>query len=810
MADHDLDPSDRPAKRQRVEGEVTMTDADADATTNPGAQCLSQTLELVADGTARKDLEDQLAKEIRVGVDQFTSPETSGFIGVFKQRYHDFMVNEIAIDGTVWHLEQDAGFEAAEKKAQIEAAAEEKEKEKEKESQAKEEVKEPAKPAEEPAGEPEEQPKADSSAEIAEPQVNRLKAIFGDEVADAIVALDREVVHKPNRKAREFGTVSSKPIDRADRSAAHQAVREIFNHRLATETEEGGIIKVVAGNPKVRRGHAPPPNSKGSSVGRRNNNKQNPVFKVNWNEVGGEHLHFTLYKENKDTMEIISFLCKSLRVDDRKFGYAGTKDRRAVTVQRISATRISAPQMADLASRLFNCRIGNFAYKPKPLSLGDLAGNEFTITLRDCHFSGEEDKSIEQRVENARVRLQKAVQHFESHGFINYFGLQRFGTYAVSTDTIGKHMLKGDLETAVDLIMSYSQEAVEAYDKAEDSLISDDDKKRAKALHIWKTEGNANRALEILPSRFTAEKRFISWLGQKDHRTKQFKHANDYQGAMIQLPRNLRLIYPHAYQSLVWNTVASERIKRHGLKVIPGDLVLVHEHKDKEVNNANAEPEALEEFDADGELIIRPEGDNAAADPFERARALTQEEVESGRYTIFDLVLPTPGYDVEYPANDIGRFYEEFMKDEQRGGGIDPHDMRRKWRDISLSGGYRKLLARALGGGVGFDVKTYRDGGSGSSEQQLVPTDLDRLIEQGKGISLEEARKRNWVGHPNKNAKDAAASSLPKSAVSEQPQTQEKLAVVLKFKLGSSTYATVALRELMKGGAQAFKPEFSR
>ncbi|KAK8233994.1 pseudouridine synthase-like protein TruD/Pus7 [Phyllosticta capitalensis] len=801
MADRELDPSDRPAKRQRV------SDDDAATTSNPGAACLSQTLSLVSDEAARRDLDDQLAKEIRVGVDQFTSPEASGFVGVLKQRYHDFMVNEIALDGKVWHLDEDAGFLASERKAAEAAAAEEEAKAKEEKKAEAEQVQEEAKPAEEPAPGPEEESKA-NSGEIAEADVNRLKAIFGD-TADAIIALDRDVVSKPKLKARDFDTVSSQPIARAERSAAHQAVREIFNHRLNTETEQGGIIKVVAGNPKVRRGHAPPPNSKGMSVGRRGN-KQNQAYKVNWLEVGGEQLHFTLYKENKDTMEIINFLCKALRVDDRKFGYAGTKDRRAVTVQRISATRISAAQMADLAATLFNCRIGNFEYKPRALSLGDLMGNEFTITLRDCHFPEEEGKSIEERAENARGRLQKAVDHFERHGFINYFGLQRFGTFAVSTDTIGKHMLKGDLGTAIDLIMSYSQEAVEAYDKEEESLISDDDRRRAKALHIWKTEQNAHRALEIMPARFVAEKRFISWLGQKDQRTKQLKHPTDWQGAMYQLPRNLRLMYPHAYQSLVWNTMASERIKRHGLRVIPGDLVLVHEHKDKEPNHgAAAAPEDLEEFDADGEPIIRPAGDNAAADPFERARPLTSAEVESGLYSVFDVVLPTPGYDVEYPANDIGAYYKEYMLDEQRGGGINPLDMRRKWRDISLPGAYRKLLGRVLPGGVGFDVKTYREGASATD--QLVPTDLDRLIEQGKGISLEEARKRNWVDKNDRYAKTPLPGMQPpKPAEATEALAEDRLAVVLKFKLGSSMYATVALRELMKGGAQAFRPEFTR
>ena len=39
------------------------------------------------------------------------------------------------------------------------------------------------------------------------------------------------------------------------------------------------------------------------------------------------------------------------------------------------------------------------------------------------------------------------------HGFINYFGMQRFGTQSVCTHAVGIAMLKEDWEAAVDLVL---------------------------------------------------------------------------------------------------------------------------------------------------------------------------------------------------------------------------------------------------------------------------------------------------------------------------------------------------------------------
>ena len=191
-----------------------------------------------------------------------------------------------------------------------------------------------------------------------------------------------------------------------------------------------------------------------------------------------------------------------------------------------------------------------------------------------------------------------------------------------------------------------------------------------------------------------------------------------------------------------------------------------------------------DDVDEDGEPIFHPaEEDSApsAEDSFTRARPITKEQAESGRYDIFDVVLPLPGYDVVYPANAIGRFYEEFMASKE-GGGIDPHSMRRSWKDISLSGAYRKLIARP-GKGFEFEVKSCI-----ADDEQMVETDLERIQKQSiSGGSDSGKRVRN----------DAESGDAP------------KIAIVLKLQLGSSQYATMALRELTKGGACHFKPDYS-
>jgi tRNA pseudouridine13 synthase len=77
---------------------------------------------------------------------------------------------------------------------------------------------------------------------------------------------------------------------------------------------------------------------------------------------------------------------------------------------------------------LIGIRLGNFSYVDKPLKLGDLSGNRFTITIRN--------------ISGSDAVVASAMASLQQYGFINYFGVQRFGTSSVPTHSIGKALLQ--------------------------------------------------------------------------------------------------------------------------------------------------------------------------------------------------------------------------------------------------------------------------------------------------------------------------------------------------------------------------------
>lgn len=231
----------------------------------------------------------------------------------------------------------------------------------------------------------------------------------------------------------------------------------------------------------------------------------------------------------------------------------------------------------------------------------------------------------------------------------------------------------------------------------------------------------------------------------------------------MQIPRNLRLIYVHAYQSYVWNMVASKRIELFGLEVREGDLILVEQK--------NPENQKVVSIDEDGEEFE----EDVAGTASDRVRALTKEDIDSGNYLIYDVVLPSPGYDVVYPTSpELMAVYEQVMAKD----GLDPHNMRRRVQEFSLAGSYRPLMGRAEQ--LSYKIVRHRD-----NDDPILRTDLEILrAKKEKNEDLERV--------------------IDCSGTEDATQT----AIVLKMRLGVSCYATMALREFMKADTSRFSANF--
>lgn len=394
-------------------------------------------------------------------------------------------------------------------------------------------------------------------------------------------------------------------------------------------------------------------------------------------------------------MEAVNHIARTVRMKPNSFGFAGTKDRRAATVQRMSAYRVRHQTLDFLNTQTSAMKMGDYKYSHYPIELGDHGGNKFKITVKNVTITNGEACSLERRVQLTKQAVETAVSEIARNGFINYYGLQRFGTHIIGTHELGKLMLMGDFEAVIDALLYVDSDFMARVisGTVQETPSNRDDLNRARAIDLFKTTKDAKAALQTMPRRYSGETNVIQHLQ---------KNPRDFPGAILTITRGMRNLYLHAYQSFVWNHAASYRWAKYGSKVIPGDLVLV-----------TPETAAPEESD------------------FQRARALSEEEATSGKYSIFDVVLPGPGFDVVYPKNDVGEYYTDFMKKPENGG-LDPHHMQRSKKDFSVSGTYRNLLGRFLEEPK-WEVRTYLD-----DSEQMRPTDAD-LIRQRKESSNPES-----------------------------------------------------------------------
>ena len=126
----------------------------------------------------------------------------------------------------------------------------------------------------------------------------------------------------------------------------------------------------------------------------------------------GEHLWVKLRKRGYNSEQVAKQLARTAGVTRREVGYAGMKDRHAISVQWFSLHLAGRPD-PDWGSLPDGMTVVESTRHSRKLKTGALAGNRFIVVLRDC--LGERD-AVPRRGEEIRTR-----------GVPNYFGEQRFG-----------------------------------------------------------------------------------------------------------------------------------------------------------------------------------------------------------------------------------------------------------------------------------------------------------------------------------------------------------------------------------------------
>ena len=127
----------------------------------------------------------------------------------------------------------------------------------------------------------------------------------------------------------------------------------------------------------------------------------------------GEHLLLTIEKRGLNTADVAARLARWAGVRDVAIGYAGLKDRHAVTRQRFTVhlPGRDAPELATLESDAL--RVLESQRHSRKLPRGALAGNRFELMLRD--------------VVGDAAAIDARLQAIAARGVPNYFGEQRFG-----------------------------------------------------------------------------------------------------------------------------------------------------------------------------------------------------------------------------------------------------------------------------------------------------------------------------------------------------------------------------------------------
>jgi len=291
----------------------------------------------------------------------------------------------------------------------------------------------------------------------------------------------------------------------------------------------------------------------------------------------GPNTCFFIEKIGRETLDVVLDVARELHIDRKRMGFAGMKDKRAVTRQWMCVANSEVEEIEKLKDKLYNVKILRIMQNEKKLRIGQLIGNKFRLLIR-----GTDNPEADREIAN------EVLAELSKRGVPNYYGWQRFGKKRSNTHLVGKALLENDLKKVVNSYIGNPYE---------------EEPEHIKEVRKLYDEGKWEESLESMPRSMRYEKMMLKTL-LKEMKKKKIDdivslEENSYRHAIESLPKPLKRMFVHAYQSFLFNKAVNERAKLGIDKYVEGDIIvdneehLVHEicdNIDERIKNFEVHP----------------------------------------------------------------------------------------------------------------------------------------------------------------------------------------------------------------------------
>ena len=254
----------------------------------------------------------------------------------------------------------------------------------------------------------------------------------------------------------------------------------------------------------------------------------------------GEHLYLRIEKTNVSHGELMSCLRRQFGVKEVDIGYAGMKDKAAVTTQTIS---IHLPHGDPPSVENYHERINVLWARrhTNKIRRGHLRGNRFSIRIRDVNPL------------NVTV-VKRCLDQLQQAGMPNYFGVQRFG-YRCNNQILGAAIVREDWQSLLDELLGAAGAVFPEYQRERRELY--DQGQYAEAARQW-TAANRNELIAI----------------------RTLRDGKSLHGVCHSFGPTPLSFWISALQSAVFNRVLDERLQQGTLlSLMEGDLAWKHDSR---------------------------------------------------------------------------------------------------------------------------------------------------------------------------------------------------------------------------------------